>query len=304
MTAPLLIDTKMHGQPGITGVFVVQGSEQTALVEAGPKSVVENVFAGLDAHGVDHLDWIIVTHIHLDHAGAAGTLAERFPDAKIGVHEIGAPHLADPSKLWSSAARIYGDRMEQLWGGMDPISEERIHVIADGDVIDLGGVTLTAVETPGHAYHHHAYLSSNGDLFAGDALGVRLPDVGLIRPATPPPEFHLTKAIDSIERIRDLQPTTLWPTHYGPHSEGTNAKSVPDFCAESIETFNRWADWVRDARKETSEVDAAAELVKAQALAALEGQVPAEARARMENTTSYWMNTWGYMRYFDKNEAS
>lgn len=304
MTKPLLIDTEMHGQPGITGVFVVKGSEQTALVETGPKSVVANVLTGLEANGIDDLDWILVTHIHLDHAGAAGTLARRFPQAKIGVHEVGAPHLVEPSKLWSSASRIYGEAMEQLWGGIDPIDEDRIHVVPDGEAISLGGVELTAVETPGHAYHHHAFLSSEGDLFAGDALGVRLPDVGFIRPATPPPEFHLEKAIASIERIRDLGPTTLWPTHFGPHTEGTNPKSVDDFCAESTETFNRWADWVREARKETSDVAEAAGLVKSQAIAAIEGRVPEEARARMENTTSYWMNTWGYMRYFDKNEGS
>ena len=304
MTSPQLIDTRMHGQPGITGTFVLQGSDKTALIETGPRSVVSNVFAGLEAAGIDRLDWIFVTHIHLDHAGAAGTIAERFPEAKIGVHEVGAPHLVDPSKLWSSAARIYGDRMEELWGGIDPISEDRIEVVSDGDVVDLGGTTLTAVETPGHAYHHHAYLSSEGDLFAGDALGVRLQEVGVIRPATPPPEFHLAKAIASIERIRDLGPTTLWPTHFGPHSEGMHPKSVSDFCAESIEAFNRWGDWVRAARTETSDIDEAAELVKAQAVSALEGQVDEAARERMDNTTSYRMNTWGYMRYLDKNEGA
>lgn len=302
MTQPLLIDTKMHGQPGITGAFVVRGNDQTALVETGPKSVVENVFASLEANGIEHLDWILVTHIHLDHAGAAGTVAQRFPDAKVGVHEVGAPHLIDPTKLWSSASRIYGDRMEQLWGGIDPIAEDRIHVVADGETFDLGGVTLTAIETPGHAYHHHAYLSSEGDVFAGDALGVRLPDIGVIRPATPPPEFHLGKAIASIERIRDLGSTTLWPTHFGPHDQGTNPEDVDAFCDEAIDALNHWAEWVRAARKETSEVDEAAVLVKAQAVAVLEGQMPAAARERMENTTSYWMNTWGYMRYFDKQE--
>ena len=304
MTAPLLVDTKMHGLPGITGAFVLEGTEKTALIETGPKSVVDNVLGALASSGIEQLDWILVTHIHLDHAGAAGTLAERFPSAKVGVHEVGAPHLVDPSKLWSSASRIYGDAMEQLWGGIDPIAEDRIHVVADGETIDLGGVTLKAVETPGHAYHHHAYLSSEGDLFAGDALGVRLPEVGVIRPATPPPEFHLTKAIESIERVRDLGPTTLWPTHFGPHSEGVNPKSVEDFCAEAIDAFNTWADWVRQARTQTTEVDEAAALVKEQALAALEGRVDEEAQRRMDNTTSYWMNTWGYMRYLDKNEGA
>ena len=302
MTDIQTIDTHMHGQAGITAAYVVQG-ERTALIETGPKSVVDHVLSGLAEFGIDELDWILVTHIHLDHAGAAGTLARRFPTARIGVHEVGAPHLVDPAKLWSSASRIYGDRMQQLWGGIDPIPEDRIHVVADGETIDLGGAKLRAVETPGHAYHHHAYVSDDGVVFTGDALGVRLPDVGVIRPATPPPEFHLLKAIDSIEKIRGLDASTLYPTHYGPHTEGTNPKGVGELCDEAVEALNRWAGWVRTARTETTEVDAAAEIVKAEAVGALEGAIPEEARARMENTTSYWMNTWGYMRYLDKNEA-
>lgn len=304
MTDIQTIDTHMHGQPGITATYVVAG-ERTALIETGPKSGVDHVLSGLADLGIDELDWILVTHIHLDHAGAAGTLAHRFPTARIGVHEVGAPHLVDPSKLWSSASRIYGDRMQQLWGGIDPIPEDRIHVVTDGETIDLGGLRVRAVETPGHAYHHHAYvIEDEGAVFTGDALGVRLPDVGVIRPATPPPEFHLTKATDSIERIRGLEPTVLIPTHYGPHTEGTSPKDVGELCDEAIDALNRWAGWVRAARGETAEVDAAAELVKAAAVEALEGKIPEEARSRMENTTSYWMNTWGYMRYFDKNEGT
>ena len=303
MTDIQTIDTHMHGQPGITAAYVVQG-ERTALIETGPKSVVDHVLSGLVDLGIEELDWILVTHIHLDHAGAAGTLARRFPTARIGVHEVGAPHLVDPTKLWSSASRIYGDRMQQLWGGIDPIPEDRIHVVTDGETIDLGGVTVRAVETPGHAYHHHAFVLDDGVVFTGDALGVRLPDVGVIRPATPPPEFHLTKAIDSIEKIRGLGPTTLYPTHYGPHSTGTDPKSVDDLCDESIEALERWGEWVRRARAETTDVEAAAEIVKAAAVEAIEGKIPEDARARMENTTSYSMNTWGYMRYFDKNEGA
>ena len=304
MTEPLLIDTKMHGQAGITGAFVVRGTDKVALVETGPKSTVANVFAGLEAAGVDHLDWILVTHIHLDHAGAAGTVSDRFPEAKVGVHEVGAPHLIDPSKLWSSAARIYGDRMDELWGGIDPIPRDRIHVVTDKEVIDLGGIKLTALETPGHAYHHHAFLSDAGYAFTGDALGVRLPDVGVIRPATPPPEFHLEKAITSIEKIRDYDPTSFWLTHYGPHDQGARVKDVDAFCYEAIEAHRRWAEWVQKARTETTDLDAVTEIVRQQAVGALEGGLDDSARDRMENTTSYWMNTWGYMRYFDKQESA
>ena len=292
-----VIDTKMHGFDGVTASFLVTG-EQIALVETGPKSRVDNVIAGLDAAGIDSLDWIVVTHIHLDHAGAAGTLAARYPNATVAVHEVGAPHLVDPTKLWSSASRIYGDEMERLWGGIDPIPEDRIKVLNDGDKVDLGGRTLQAIETPGHAYHHHAYLDdSTGAVFTGDAIGVRLQGVDLVRPATPPPEFHLTKAIDSIERIRKLAPTDLVLTHFGPAD-----RSVDEVCDQGIESLNTWAEWVRSARKQSTELDEVTEVVQEKAKAAFEERLDEGQIDRLEQTTSYRMNTMGYMRYIDKNE--
>ena len=305
LPAPITIDTRMHGQEAITAAYVVHGSEGVALLETGPRSVVDNVLAGLASAGVEDLDWILVTHIHLDHAGAAGTLAQRVPSARIGVHEVGAPHLADPSKLWSSASRIYGAAMEQLWGAIDPIPEERIHVVADGDVISLGDTSLRAVETPGHAYHHHAFVKDDdGAVFTGDALGVRLPDVGAIRPATPPPEFHLEKAVASIRRLAGLDPTTLWPTHFGRHDEGESPKTPAQLCDEAIEIMERWGEWVLEARSTSKEVADVAEVVRKEAQAAAGSESDPAKVARMENTTSYWMNTWGYMRYFDKAEAA
>lgn len=295
---PILIDTRMHGSPRITGTFVVAG-EKTAIVETGPKSVVDNVLAGLEASGVEHLDWIVVTHIHLDHAGAAGTLARSFPDATVAVHHVGAPHLVDPSKLWASAARIYGDDMDRLWGGIDPIPEERVRSLVDGDTIDLGGRSLRAVETTGHARHHHAYLDdATGILFAGDALGVHLPDVGLIRPATPPPEFDCDVAVASIERIRSLQPDALWFTHFGPTDT-----SVGETCDRAIEALRAWEAWVRQARERTDDLDEATALVLDEAQRAYEKEVEPDALARLEQTTSYRMNVWGYMRYLDKKES-
>jgi glyoxylase-like metal-dependent hydrolase (beta-lactamase superfamily II) len=303
VTEPVIIDTGMHGLPGITAAYLVR-ADQTALVETGPKSVVENVFAGLERAGVERLDWIIVTHIHLDHAGAAGTLAKRFPEATVAVHEVGAPHLVDPSKLWASASRIYGDDMEKLWGGIDPIPEERIHLVKDGGEIDLGGRTLSALETPGHARHHHAFLdSATGILFTGDALGVRLQDAGVIRPATPPPEFHLEDAKASIRRLRDAGASALWPTHYGPADRGTDPKSIDEITAEAIESLDMWAEWVREARAKTDDLDEATDIVHERARQALEGTLPETAITRMEQTTSYRMNTSGYWRYFDKFEG-
>jgi glyoxylase-like metal-dependent hydrolase (beta-lactamase superfamily II) len=296
----------MHGGDGITASFLVAGDDGShSLIETGPKSSVRHVLAGLEAAGVERLDRILVTHIHLDHAGAAGTLVKRFPDAVVHVHEVGAPHLVDPAKLWASASRIYGDEMERLWGGIDPIPAANIKVVTDGDEIDLGGSVVRAIETPGHAYHHHAYLDESADIvFTGDALGVRLPDAGVVRPATPPPEFHLEKAIASIELIRSLGATSAWLTHFGPHDGGEGGPSLPELCDESIDALRRWAEWVRDARAGTSDLDDVTEIVRKHASEDMETRLPAEAIEKMELTTSYRMNVSGYMRYFDKNEAT
>lgn len=297
------IDTGMRGDRSLTGAFIVRGL-QTALVETGPKATVDNVLSGLEEAGVESIDWIVVTHIHLDHAGAAGTLAGRWPEARVAVHELGAPHLTDPTKLWASARRIYGDAMEELWGGIDPVPPDRIEVLSDGQVIDLGGRTLQAVETPGHARHHHALLDdSTGALFAGDALGVRLPDVGINRPATPPPEFDLEQAIGSIKRIRDLDAESLWPTHFGRTDRGTNPATPPEACDEAIESLSRWDEWVRAGLKRSSEPEAVTRFVVERSREALESSLGPREVDRLELTTSYSMNVSGYLRAIAKAES-
>ena len=295
MQQPMVIDTKMHGYDGITATFLLRGGK-TALVETGPKSSVANVIAGLDAAGVQDLDWIVVTHIHLDHAGAAGTLARRFPKARIAVHPVGAPHLVDPSKLWSSATRIYGDAMDELWGGIDPIDEDRIEIVEDADAIDLGGRSLKAIETPGHAGHHHAYLDdATGLVFTGDALGVRPQGIAAIRPATPPPEFNLEVAVESIEKLRRLAPKELWFTHFG-----RSDLPVDQACTAATDALRRWGTWVEEARARTADVEQVTAAVVAKDRAELGSALSEEDATRMEHTTSYRMNVSGYMRYFDK----
>jgi glyoxylase-like metal-dependent hydrolase (beta-lactamase superfamily II) len=302
MTEHITIDTRMHGREGITGAFLLK-AERTALVETGPKSSLDAVLSGLESARIDHLDWIVVTHIHLDHAGAAGSLAQRFPDAKIAVHEVGARHLVDPSKLWSSAARIYGGEMERLWGGIDPIDPDRIHSLVDDDKIDLGDRSLRVIETPGHAGHHHAFLDdATGTVFTGDAMGVRLQDVGVFRPATPPPEFHLETAIASIEKLREVRPTSLVLTHFGAIYSGRDPIEVDAACDAAIEALRTWEGWIRDGRSKTRDLDEVAAHVREEARKAFEGRLEEGDVDRMEQTTSYWMNTWGYMRYMDKKE--
>lgn len=293
----------MLGRAGITAAFVVRG-RATALIETGPRSSLEAVLAGLEEAGVESLDHMIVTHIHLDHAGAAGALARRFPDALVWVHARGAPHLADPSRLWSSAARIYGGAMETMWGGVDPIDGSRIKVLEDGARVDLGGRSLRALETPGHASHHHALLDEDsGVLFAGDALGVRLPDVGVVRAATPPPEFDLTAALASVERIAAARPAAVWLTHYGSSGAGIAPLDPADMCAAAADALRSWAEWATRARWVTRDLDEAAGLVERSARSDLEASLDAGKIERLEATTSYRMNAWGLMRYLDKRSA-
>ena len=301
MPDPLVLDTQMHGVDRITAAFAVK-DEQTALIETGAKSSVETTISALESAGVERVDWILVTHIHLDHAGAAGTLAARFPEATIAVHEAGAPHLIDPSKLWASATRIYGERMDQLWGGIDPIDPARIRPLKDGDVVDLGGRALVAVDTPGHASHHHAYFDpGRGDLFAGDALGVLVPDAPAVRPATPPPEFDLGKALSSIERVKALRPRLLWLTHYGRHDAALD-RSADQTCDEAKIALERWASWARTARAHGDGAVQVARHLKALVREDLEHDLSDDAIALLEQTTSYELNASGLVRYLDKSE--
>ncbi|MEX2588489.1 MAG: MBL fold metallo-hydrolase [Actinomycetota bacterium] len=231
------LDTHMHGWAGITAVYLLPGPNP-AIIDTGPGSSVEHVLSALDAAGVDSLAWIVLTHIHLDHAGAAGHLARRFPEAKVVVRREGARHLADPSRLWASAARLYPN-MEELWGQMLPVDPDRIIAIdEDGPAVELGGGRrLEAHYAPGHAKHQMALLDSDsGDLFVGDALGVRVPDAGVVRPATPPPEFDLELLINTAQRLRKLGPGRALPTHYGP------APDVDEIFEEAPRRFTQWVE--------------------------------------------------------------
>ncbi|HEX8392168.1 MAG TPA: MBL fold metallo-hydrolase [Longimicrobium sp.] len=203
---------------GFIASYLVEEGNGLALVEAGPSSTLDTLLAGIRAAGRDPADLthLLLTHIHLDHAAAAGHLARLAPRARVVVHPLGAPHLADPSRLLASAARIYGGAMDLLWGTMLPVDRERIDAAADGTVVRVGGRTLRAVETPGHADHHHAWHDAEaGLLFSGDAGGIRLDGARHVRPPTPPPDVDTARWLASLRRMRALRPRILLPTHFG-----------------------------------------------------------------------------------------
>ena len=206
------------GGPGFIASYLVDDGGELALVEAGPESTREALLAGIRAAGHDPADLahVLLTHIHLDHAAAAGRLAQIAPNAQVHVHPLGARHLADPSRLLASAARLYGDRMQELWGTMLPVPAGRIRTPADGDAIRVGGRSLVALETPGHAAHHFAFHDPDAGLvFTGDVGGIRLAGARHVRPPTPPPEVDTPAWLASIDRLRALEPRMLLPTHFG-----------------------------------------------------------------------------------------
>ena len=183
------------------------------IVDPGPTTCVDTL---IDALGDVVPRALMLTHIHLDHAGAAGTLARRFPELQVFVHEVGAPHLVDPTKLVKSASRLYGDAMERLWGDVEPVPEERIHVLKGGESVE----GLLVAQTPGHASHHVSYLSTDsGDAFVGDVAGVRVPPHEHTIAPTPPPEIDVEGWLDSLHTVAAWDPAALCLTHFGRASD-------------------------------------------------------------------------------------
>ncbi|HYF47376.1 MAG TPA: MBL fold metallo-hydrolase [Acidimicrobiales bacterium] len=290
------VDTLLGGWERVTSGYVVDGDE-TALVETGSQSSVPALLTALEELGIGagDLAHVVVTHIHLDHAGGVGDVARAFPNATVHVHEKGARHLVDPAKLVDSAAMVYGDLLDSLYGRLTPTEAARVHVLEDGEELRLGpDRVLTTVDSPGHAKHHLALHDSvSGLLFVGDAVGVRLPDAGVLRPATPPPDFDLDQALTSIQKFAARRPTGIALAHYGLVPD---AESVLD---EATEILTRWAEVAEAAWREGRDIAAALD-------AAFGGDlhdVPEEHRETLETLNGIHSNAAGFRRWLDKRAA-
>lgn len=290
------IDLHFQGQPEIIASYVVHGPDGVVLVETGPGSTLPQLLSGLKQLGVEWGDItdVLVTHIHLDHAGAVGRVA-RETGARVHVHSIGAPHLLDPSRLLASAQRIYGDLMQPLWGEFLPVPESQLHVLYDNDMIDAAGLRFLALDTPGHAYHHMAYLL-DGVCFTGDIAAVRLPGHRHIRLPTPPPDIDLPAWHASLARLQALKPDRLFLTHFGAvtedicgHLEGVaaNLETVAGFVRERWQAGQTPEALIRDYT----------DWVAAQAIA--DGCDLATAN-RYEVVVPSFMEIPGLLRYFKK----
>jgi glyoxylase-like metal-dependent hydrolase (beta-lactamase superfamily II) len=298
----LAIDTLTGGMTSVTAGYLLV-APRPALIECGPALSIANVIAGLRSLGMDpdDLAYLVVTHIHLDHAGGAGDVAEAFPNATIVVSDVGARHLHEPDRLNRSASQVYGELFDTVYGACTPIEAPRIRGVVDGEVIDLGGGrTLELLYTPGHAKHHvGVHDSETGAIFSGDSVGVKLPGMTHLRPATPPADFHLEAAINSIRRYRDRRPERVYLAHYGP-------VDPPDAALEEAEDRLRlWASTAEAAYHESSELDHVAETLRQRFHDELDlGSVgdDSDAANRLELLSGYESNAAGLLRYFRRRD--
>lgn len=294
------IDLNFQGAPGVIASYVLRGPGGVLLVETGPGSTVAQLQAGLAALDIElrQISDILVTHIHLDHAGAAGWLAGA-TGATIHVHHVGAPHLIDPSKLLASARRLYGDQMDVLWGETLAAPAGQVHALYDGDVVEAAGLRIRAVDTPGHAYHHMAYLL-DGLCFTGDVAAVRLAGQRHVRAPTPPPEIDLPAWQRSLARLAELRPDRLLLTHFGPIAADADAQAHLQAVAEGLQVAAAFVRPRWQAGQSAEEITAAYVDWIAQRSAA--AGVDEDAIARYEIIVPSYTCVGGLMRYFHKFE--
>jgi len=242
------VDLHFQGVARIIATGIVHGPGGVALIDPGPSSTLPTLRRELEQAGLSMADVraLVLTHIHLDHAGATGTLVRERPELRVYVHKKGAPHMIDPAKLLASAARLYGDAMDRLWGEVVPVPADAITVLKGGERISAGGRDLDVAYTPGHASHHVSYFSADsGIAFVGDTAGVRLNPGGFNLPPTPPPDIDLEVWRESLSRIGRWHADTLFITHFGPHTPSD---------AHLAETADR-LEWVSGLAKTSLAVD-------------------------------------------------
>ncbi len=295
------IDTRMAGHDRITAGYLIR-TERPCLVETGtaPSApVVRDALARLGV-GPSDLATVVVTHIHLDHAGGVGDIAAMFPSAQIVVHEKGARHLADPGRLMDSARRVYGRALERMFGILTPTPAGRIRAVAEQGSIDLGGGRrLDSHYSPGHAKHHVGLIDSvSGDLYVGDAAGVFIPETRDLRPATPPPDFDLEQALGSLRTFAALAPQRLLFSHYGP------VGAVQETLERSAEELNVWVEQTRRAHHAGLDLDHAVAMVEErtrQRYAALAADNDPEIAARFERISGAETNVAGILHWLSRS---
>lgn len=295
------IDLNWTGRPKSVASVLVQSGGVNALIDPGPTSTLGTLRAALQHHGlrVQDLNAIVLTHIHLDHAGATGALIKENPKLDVFVHEFGAKHIADPSKLLASAGRLYGGEMDRLYGAVLPVPEENLRPLAGGETVSVGARKFSVLYTPGHASHHVTYWDAqDGIAFVGDVGGITVEGDTFIMPATPPPDIDLELWNKSLDAILALRPAKLFLTHFGYQHE-------PEAHAERYR--EKLASWTNLAEKllvsGKPEEEAGKEFVNAVA-AETKGAVSSAADAEHYIFNGGLYLSWlGLLRYVKKQKA-
>ncbi|HKG43814.1 MAG TPA: MBL fold metallo-hydrolase [Gaiellaceae bacterium] len=280
MTAPEPLDLRHLGRERVIGSYLLETDDGLALQDCGPTTCAAELNARLAERGLELRDLrhLLLSHIHLDHAGATGVLVREHPGLQVHVSEVGAPHLVDPSRLERSARRLYGDDFDRLWGELAPVPEANVHPV--GERV-LG---LDCFPTPGHAGHHVCYLDADGTLYAGDAAGVRIQPSEFVLPPTPPPELDLEAWERTLDELDRRRPQRLALIHFGV------AGDVERHLSELRRRLREWAERVRDgASEEQFQAEAAAEL--------------AGDREGYEQAMPFWQSYAGLKRYWEKHAA-
>ena len=295
-----IVDLHHQGLPGIIGVGVLELDDGVALVDPGPEARLEALGAGLAemGHSLESVGAVLLTHIHLDHATAAGAIVREAPRAKVYVHAVGAPHMVDPSRLLASAGRIYGERMAELWGEFLPVPRGSLRVVDEGDAVALGGRRFEVASVPGHARHHVAYYeAATGTAWVGDVGGIRI-EGGPALPVTPPPDIDVEQWKSSMERVMAWGPERIVATHFGAYGD------VAAHFAELRAGLDAWAGWVREADERGAGVPAS-DADRAQAFAeritaGLRHRLPEDHVRLYETASGFTDSWWGLARYWRK----
>jgi len=276
------IDLRHQATERVIGVYLLDTSDGPALFDCGPSTCIGELKRGLAARELALTDvaHLLLSHIHLDHAGAAGSLVREHPALQVHVSPVGAPHLIDPRRLEASARRLYGETFDPLWGELAPVPEQNVHAV--GDRI-LG---LDCFPTPGHASHHVSYVGGEGTLYAGDAVGVRVPPGGHVLPASPPPDVDLEAWARTLDEIERRGPERLALIHFGVVDE------PGDHVARMREQLDRWSERVRSGQTQDEFVEACRrDLIEA------EGDAAADT---WERAAPLWQSYLGLRRYWDR----
>jgi glyoxylase-like metal-dependent hydrolase (beta-lactamase superfamily II) len=276
------IDLRFGGRERVIGVYLLETGDGPALFDCGPSTCVERLKEGLRERGLELTDLrhLLLSHIHLDHAGAAGVLVREHPDLRVHVSEVGAPHLVDPGRLESSARRLYGDAFDAMWGELAPVPERNVEVVGD----EVAGLACFA--SPGHARHHVCYVDGEGTLYAGDAAGVRILPSALVVPPTPPPQIDVEAWERTLDALERLGPERLALIHFGVASD-------PERHLRDLR--RRLLDWAGLVERGTSEEEF---------VAAARAEVDPDCMPEYEAAIPFWQSYAGLKRYWQKRREA